>query len=471
MASFLLSECLENIFLYLDEVNEPPSSTSKYKDLHSCTLVSRHWCRISTPFLYAYPFHPFCYSSWCSINDLISYSKFIRTLLSCVPQIEIKRICTTYAQVLSAKHIPLNKTFSCSSTFNYVSFIRGLILNETFLNSQNLLNYKAIWLSAHNQELLSASTIIKVMNHFLEFLIENCNNLAMLEISLTMDSSNSIKLSQFITSLLLHQRGLKHIKISGYFVINNTWDAPDLSVYSAILNLLPTQSKSLQKLEFESLSFDNIGLNSLCLVKNIRELKLNMIGFSSSLSSWSCWAKNLTKLRVLEISNYSSHSKDFIIQLFQLFSNTLVKLIIADCNTLEPYPDIENLMMGSLYQQVSLHLHSLIHLEVPLIYPTELISIFKSCSQLVYLSVKLISDENLKSLGEFIPKTLKRIHFIFVTVTHFEESLRCFLEGYINNDGSLRSLVFKHNRRWFNNNGHKSLVYKKSDIQITLIEL
>ena len=63
MASFLLSECLENIFSYLDEVNEPFSntSTSKYKDLYSCTLVSRHWCRISTPFLYAYPFHSYNY--------------------------------------------------------------------------------------------------------------------------------------------------------------------------------------------------------------------------------------------------------------------------------------------------------------------------------------------------------------------------------------------------------------------------
>src|SRR5947207_15915774 len=57
-------------------------------DLHSCTLVSRHWCRISTPFLYAYPFHHFRHIIYP--ND--SYFKLIRTLLSCIPKSEIEQI-------------------------------------------------------------------------------------------------------------------------------------------------------------------------------------------------------------------------------------------------------------------------------------------------------------------------------------------------------------------------------------------
>ena len=121
--------------------------------MYSCTLVSRHWCRISTPFLYAYPFNS--YHEVPSKDDLISYSKLISTLLSCIPQFEIKRICTTYAQVLSAKHIPFSKTTCYSdvtSTFNYVLFIRGLVLNEKYLNSQTLFEYKEIWLFAHNPE-------------------------------------------------------------------------------------------------------------------------------------------------------------------------------------------------------------------------------------------------------------------------------------------------------------------------------
>src|ERR1043166_4413859 len=106
MASFLLSECLENVFSNLIEhPNNRPNIKLPTKDLYSCTLVSRHWCRISTPFLYAYPFHNF-YNRWYP-ND--SHYKLIRTLLSCVPQSEIKQIYMTYAQALSckpSKHIP-----------------------------------------------------------------------------------------------------------------------------------------------------------------------------------------------------------------------------------------------------------------------------------------------------------------------------------------------------------------------------
>src|SRR5581483_8985235 len=158
---------------------------------------------------------------------------------------------------------------------------------------------------------------------------KNCNNLTMLEISLEMDSDNRIELSQFITSLLHRQRGLKHVKFSGYIICYNAWGFPDLSVYSSLLNLLSTQNKSLQKLEFESLSLDNINekdLDTLCLLKNIRELKLYTVENSYDLKFW---ATNLTKLRAFEIKHYSCNSIDFIIQLFQSSSNTLVKFIMS----------------------------------------------------------------------------------------------------------------------------------------------
>src|SRR5581483_81119 len=216
MTTFLLPECLENIFSHLLDESFSSTSTGKYKDLHSCTLVSRHWCRISTPFLYAYPFNPYYVKPYLYEleEDLISYSKLIRTLLSCIPQFEIKRICTTYAQILSAKHISLTSYSDITSTFNYVSFIHGLVLNEKYLNSQTLVEYKKIWLSAYNPEkILLESPIVKVMNNFLEFLSKNCNNLTMLEISLDTCPSNKIELSQIITSLL-RQRRLKYIKFS-----------------------------------------------------------------------------------------------------------------------------------------------------------------------------------------------------------------------------------------------------------------
>src|SRR5271170_206225 len=99
-ASFLLSECLERIFSNLLDNNLIPgnytSNKTSTKDLHSCTLVSRHWCRISTPILYAYPFH-----SLRNTNLLIDYEyhpdyfKLFRTLLSCIPKSEIEQIISS----------------------------------------------------------------------------------------------------------------------------------------------------------------------------------------------------------------------------------------------------------------------------------------------------------------------------------------------------------------------------------------
>src|ERR1051325_3660628 len=131
MASFLLSECLENVFSNLiKHPNNRPNIKLPTKDLYSCTLVSRHWCRISTPFLYAYPLHNY------KLKD--SKYKLIRTLLSCVPQFEIKQFYTTFqTSSTSPKHIP--------STFNYISFMRGFIFNKSLWDSQFICNNKNIW--------------------------------------------------------------------------------------------------------------------------------------------------------------------------------------------------------------------------------------------------------------------------------------------------------------------------------------
>src|ERR1044072_5843206 len=145
MASFLLPECLENVFSNL--IKHPinfPNIKLLTKDLYSCTLVSRHWCRISIPFLYAYPFH----SLNNSRGTIGSYYKLNRTLLNCVPQFEIKQFYTTFqTSSTSPKHIP--------STFNYISFMRGFIFNKSLWDSQFICNNKNIWLSAHDPEKLS----------------------------------------------------------------------------------------------------------------------------------------------------------------------------------------------------------------------------------------------------------------------------------------------------------------------------
>ena len=109
MASLLISDCLTHVFSNLIEHPSSDASTDiSTKDLYSCTLVSRHWCRISTPFLYAYPFHHLKNQS----HPKDSYCRLIRTLLSCVPQSEIKEIYTSYtsyALTLLSEYIPLTK--------------------------------------------------------------------------------------------------------------------------------------------------------------------------------------------------------------------------------------------------------------------------------------------------------------------------------------------------------------------------
>src|SRR3954451_7048493 len=164
MASFLPLECLEIIFLNF--IKHPPIIGTRInlftKELYSCTLVSRHWCRISIPFLYAYPFH----NLDTSIDSMPLYFKLIRTLLSCIPQFEIKQFYTPYEQVLSTNNIPFNNK---KSIFNYFSFMIGFVFDEIILISKNVCRYKNIWLSAYNPEKLSSKQTIKILKYFVKF--------------------------------------------------------------------------------------------------------------------------------------------------------------------------------------------------------------------------------------------------------------------------------------------------------------
>src|SRR5437016_11196926 len=100
MASILLSDCLEKNFMNLINHSDPIFTTSieKYeiKDLYSCSLVSRYWCRISSPLLYSYSFpyfrHLIISKKSSTEKDAQSYYKLIRTLLTCIPQPEIEEI-------------------------------------------------------------------------------------------------------------------------------------------------------------------------------------------------------------------------------------------------------------------------------------------------------------------------------------------------------------------------------------------
>ncbi|PKK78398.1 hypothetical protein RhiirC2_843522 [Rhizophagus irregularis] len=396
-ASFLISVCLETIFSTL-LVKNPINYTYCYistKDIYSCTLVSKHWCKISTPYLYAYPFHYFAYSKshWnYYYEENPSYYKLIRTLLSCIPKSEIE-------QILISNSFNIQKLLPSyiSATFNYIAFIRGIIFDKILLNinSEKVTDNQKIWLPPYIiiNDFQFSEISIPIMKYFVEYLCKHCDNLTTLDFPFAISnddlSDNIINLLTFnydnginkLTNLkelscvynevfnedinkdsgklpkdiylalsnnicnlnLLYnesmgppfeanslskfislQKNLQYIVLSEtkYSSIFCDYFAP--YKYNVSFNSLSTQSKSLQVLDFRYFDFSGINeeaLNSLCLLKNIKKLKLNNCKIYYNLNYW---AKNLTKLEVLEFydNDISLNSAKFLTQLFQSSPNT-----------------------------------------------------------------------------------------------------------------------------------------------------
>ncbi|PKY49438.1 hypothetical protein RhiirA4_405450, partial [Rhizophagus irregularis] len=144
--------------------------------------------------------------------------------------------------------------------------------------------------------------------------------------------------------------------------------------YNIVFNSLSTQSETLKILEFKYIPFNKINekaLNSLCLLKNIRVLKLYKC--REIYDNLNSWAKNLTRLEVFEFVAYyiPTISEGFLVQLIQSSSKTLTKLVLH-------YKREHN----QVFQHIPFYSHLLIHLELPKIFPDELILIFKSCTKL-----------------------------------------------------------------------------------------
>jgi hypothetical protein len=524
VAAYLLSECLENVFLNLLDEN-PSGNTRIYtstKDLYSCSLVSRNWCKISTPFLYAYPFHHFRHLAYSNIYynfsnvNYSSYFKLIRTLLSCIPKSEIEQIISSNSsneQNLSLNLIDSNENAffnnNISTTFNYIKFIRGLIFDKILSKTYRLFQYREIWFSPYISNDITKEQFSKIsnliMNYFTKSLCTNCNNLTTLEFPFKIqdneffsdiieslnfsdynrknklsnlkelyyinnkygeicsspddlysvlsnkicnlnllynDKINSIEEANSLSQFISLQKNLKHIILSENIynleqIFNNDIIINDN--YNIIFESLSTQSESLQILEFNHIPFNRIsekGLNSLYLLKNIRELKLcKCKEINDNLNSW---AKSLTKLEVLEFGTYyfPTNSEGFLVQLIKS-SNALYKLVLD-------YKRDQD-QGFKLLKQIPIYLHSLIYLELPQIFLSELIPIFKSCTRLVYLSMILSGDElwegNFSNLGKFIPKTLRQIQLKGIDNLVFSSNeLKCFFKECVNNDSNLRYL-------------------------------
>uniref|UniRef100_U9TZI0 F-box domain-containing protein n=1 Tax=Rhizophagus irregularis (strain DAOM 181602 / DAOM 197198 / MUCL 43194) TaxID=747089 RepID=U9TZI0_RHIID len=355
--------------------------------------------------------HPLFYHN---IPDLSSsYFKLVRTLLSCIPRsAEVERIISPGSSDEQNLFPDLSEEFfSSNPMFNYITFIRGSGIKIHEWLSSNISNNAT-------RDQISKSFL--VTNHLINFLCAYCSNyLQKLEFSFTVDLysafSNSVRnltllynegnntsekansLSRFISL----QNNLQHILLSENS-IGFTLDNHISGFYNVVFESLSTQSESLRTLKLKNIPFNKLNgeaLNSLCLLKNIRVLELyNCIRIDDNDDNLKEWAENLTRLEVFEL--VSQHIRDvsegFLIQLIQSSSN-------------------------------------------------ELILIFKSCTQLVYLSIILSDDElwgtKFKDLGELIPRKLQKIRIKRMDDLLFSSSeLKCFFEGCVNNNGKLKYL-------------------------------
>ncbi|CAG8643391.1 15976_t:CDS:1 [Funneliformis mosseae] len=203
--------------------------------------------------------------------------------------------------------------------------------------------------------------------------------------------------------------------------------------YNVVFNSLYTHKERLEKLEFTYLSFEHIdeeALNSLCSLKNLKRLRIYKCRFLGT--KIQSWAKSLTNLEVFEYKAVTYPqlyvAVDLLNAVFQSSSTKLKKLVLGYKRDYDQgYQSIN---------QIPLYLGSLNHLELPKLFSFELISIFKSCKELIYFSTEL--DGELGPIGKLVPNSVQKIQLKDTSIS--VETLKEFLEGCVNQGGKLKSL-------------------------------
>ncbi|CAI2169953.1 2330_t:CDS:2 [Funneliformis geosporum] len=261
----------------------------------------------------------------------------------------------------------------------------------------------------------------------------------------------SLEQAKSLSSLISSQRKLKNIILSEEDVIvgfPRIGNAKVFGWYNVVLNSLSSHKEWLEKLEFTYLSFehiDEVALRSLCSLKNLKRLRINKCRFLGS--RLQLWTKSLTNLEVFEYKAVTYPqlyvAVDLLNAVFQSSSTNLKKLVLC-------YKRDHDQGFQSI-KQIPLYLGSLNHLELPKLFPRELIFIFKSCTELIYFSTELLDDgelgKYLKSISTIVPNSVQKIQFKiqFKDTPISVETLKEFLQGCVNNDGKLETLEITGN--------------------------
>jgi hypothetical protein len=449
MAVFLPEECLVKIFMHcLENLSDDGTST---KTIHPFTLVSKHWCVVSTPLLYSHPFS--------ASEDDTSFFMLIRTLISCVPEL-----------------------FSSPATpkFNYIKYIRELILNENYFDMDKISSYDTSFFlpDVSNHDTVDSDQFVtSVIATFINHLFKNCDKLRKLEIifsekedniffnniieslnfnnfdgesalsnlknlhcshyinsgnnnedlyssfskeiqnlhHLSNKGLNSNREAESLSRLISNQKSLKHITLSetGQEKLIFQLLIEDFSVnkYNVVFKSLPTQSESLRILEFEKIYVGNISMeaiNSLCSLKHINELKLNKC-YGIVNNEIISWAKSMKELNCVEISDYTftAVSERFLISLIQSSCHTLTEFKLNGMR--DPRES-----GAEFFSEIPIRLPSLKRLELPKLTFDEFMSIIKSCTQLTFISIILDRElwkRDFKNLVNYLPNQLQTLEF------------------------------------------------------------
>ncbi|CAJ0827373.1 1973_t:CDS:2 [Entrophospora sp. SA101] len=115
----MIPDVLKKIFEYLDDRSEviEIKSPKAFRNLKSCILVNREWCRNAVPILWKHPFHRYLKHRSNSL---------IHTLLLCLSYEELQDIFDNGCHLPISLFESIDKFQSSSQYFDYPSFVKSL---------------------------------------------------------------------------------------------------------------------------------------------------------------------------------------------------------------------------------------------------------------------------------------------------------------------------------------------------------
>nr|CAG8476575.1 7419_t:CDS:2 [Entrophospora candida] len=278
----MIPDVLTKIFGYLDDRNEviEIKAPKAFRNLKSCILVNREWCRNAVPILWKQPFHRYLKHRSNSL---------IHTLLLCLSYEELQDIFDNGCHLPLSLFESIDKFQSSSQYFDYPSFLKSLDYFQ-------LIKFVKSWCDDYmggegdNSEKYIVILLRAILNHFakrssglsslnihsngvdddkcmllLEPNIQKLIKPNMLKISnLSYDDEATILTARKLGVLIESQKALKILQLIRC----------KLPVNVLIQSVLK-QRRSLKELNFRGVNFE--GVHKLDILKNSRLEKLKII--------------------------------------------------------------------------------------------------------------------------------------------------------------------------------------------------